>query len=50
VLGKELEPKLPGTFRAGDVRHCFAEVTLARETLGFEPEVPFEDGLAELAG
>jgi dTDP-L-rhamnose 4-epimerase len=50
VLGKELEPELPGTFRAGDIRHCFADVTLARETLGFDAEVPFEDGLAELAG
>jgi dTDP-L-rhamnose 4-epimerase len=50
VLGKEIEPELPGTFRAGDIRHCFADVTLAREALGFQAEVRFEDGLAELAG
>jgi dTDP-L-rhamnose 4-epimerase len=50
VLGKEIEPELPGTFRAGDVRHCFADVTLAREKLGFEAEVALEDGMAELAG
>jgi dTDP-L-rhamnose 4-epimerase len=49
LLGKEIEPELTGKFRAGDIRHCFADVTLARETLGFEAEVPFEDGLAELA-
>jgi dTDP-L-rhamnose 4-epimerase len=48
-LGKEIEPELPGTYRAGDIRHCFADVTLARELLGFEPEVGLEDGLAELA-
>ena len=38
-----------GKFRAGDIRHCFADVTRAREALGFEAEVPFERGLAELA-
>jgi dTDP-L-rhamnose 4-epimerase len=49
VLGKEVEPEMPGKFRAGDIRHCFADVTLARETLGFEPKVPLEQGLSELA-
>jgi dTDP-L-rhamnose 4-epimerase len=49
VLGKEIEPELPGTFRAGDIRNCFADVTLARELLSFEAEVAFEDGLAERA-
>ena len=42
-------PSCPGKFRAGDIRHCFADVTRAREALGFEAEVPFEQGLAELA-
>ena len=41
--------RVPGKFRAGDIRHCFADVTRAREALGFEAEVPFEQGLAELA-
>ncbi|HEX3267624.1 MAG TPA: NAD-dependent epimerase/dehydratase family protein [Gaiellaceae bacterium] len=50
VLGKEIEPELPGTFRAGDIRHCFADVTLAREELGFEAEIALEDGMASLAG
>ena len=49
VLGKEIEPELTGKFRAGDIRHCFADVTLARDTLGFEAEVALEDGMAELA-
>ncbi|MGB2876054.1 MAG: NAD-dependent epimerase/dehydratase family protein, partial [Gaiellaceae bacterium] len=49
LLGKDLEPDVPGTFRAGDIRHCFADVSLARELLGLEAEVAFEDGLAELA-
>ncbi len=49
LLGKEIEPELPGTFRAGDIRHCFADVTRAREALGFEAGVALDDGLAELA-
>ena len=48
LLGKQLEPDVPGKFRAGDIRHCFADVSRAREALGFEAEVPFEQGLAEL--
>jgi dTDP-L-rhamnose 4-epimerase len=50
VLGQEIEPELTGKFRAGDIRHCFADATLARETLGFEAEVALDDGMAELAG
>jgi dTDP-L-rhamnose 4-epimerase len=49
VLGKEIEPELTGKFRAGDIRHCFADATLARDTLGFEAEVALDDGMAELA-
>jgi len=50
LLDRQIEPELPGKFRAGDIRHCFADVSRAREALGFEAEVPFEQGLAELAG
>jgi dTDP-L-rhamnose 4-epimerase len=49
VLGKELEPEVTGEFRVGDIRHCFADIALARATLGFEPQVALEDGIAELA-
>jgi dTDP-L-rhamnose 4-epimerase len=49
TLGSELEPKLPGEFRAGDIRHCFADLNRARERLGFEARVSLEQGLPELA-
>src|SRR5438034_1308540 len=49
LLEKDIEPELPGTSRAGDIRHCFAHVSRARELLGFEAQVALEDGLAELA-
>ena len=48
VLDKPIEPELPGSFRAGDIRHCFADVTRAREALGFEAEVELETGMTEL--
>ena len=32
--------------RAGDVRASWADITVAREALGWDPVVPFEDGMA----
>jgi dTDP-L-rhamnose 4-epimerase len=49
VLGVDLEPELTGRFRAGDIRHCFADITLARDLLGYAPSVELEQGIAELA-
>jgi dTDP-L-rhamnose 4-epimerase len=49
VLGKAIEPEITGEYRVGDVRHCFPDIGLARELLGYEPEVTLEDGLGELA-
>ncbi len=50
-LGRaHLEPEITGDYRVGDIRHCFADITRARERLGYEPLVGFEHGLDELAG
>lgn len=46
----ELTPHVTGQFRAGDIRHCFADIARARKVFGFAPQVTFEDGIAELAG
>jgi dTDP-L-rhamnose 4-epimerase len=35
-------------FRAGDIRHCFADITRIRALLGYEPKHRFEDGMPEL--
>ena len=35
-------------YRAGDIRHCYAETQLANELLGFRAEIPFEAGMQEL--
>jgi dTDP-L-rhamnose 4-epimerase len=42
-------PSLTGQHRAGDVRHCFADITRARELLGYAPRVSLAAGLAEVA-
>jgi dTDP-L-rhamnose 4-epimerase len=50
TLGRaELAPEITGRYRTGDVRHCFADIGRARELLGFEPRVAFDEGLKELA-
>jgi dTDP-L-rhamnose 4-epimerase len=49
ALGSDLQPALTGEHRAGDIRHCFAEVTRAREVLGFEARRELRDGIPELA-
>ena len=41
-------PTITGQFRLGDVRHCTADLSRARQLLGFEPRVTWEAGLAEL--
>lgn len=44
LLGSPLEPTY-GEPRAGDVRDSQADIGKARRLLGYEPVVPFEDGL-----
>jgi dTDP-L-rhamnose 4-epimerase len=47
-LGKEIEPEVVEQYRAGDIRHCYADTRLAEELLGFRAEIPFESGMADL--
>lgn len=57
VTGKQIEPKYAPP-RKGDVKHSLADIGLARELIGYEVLVPFEEGIrrtvewyrAELAG
>ncbi|HEY0784334.1 MAG TPA: NAD-dependent epimerase/dehydratase family protein [Acidobacteriaceae bacterium] len=48
-LGAEFEPVITHKYRAGDIRHCYADLTRARELLGYEPRVTHEAGFLELA-
>jgi dTDP-L-rhamnose 4-epimerase len=48
ALAPSIEPTVSGQFRAGDIRHCYADISKARAELGFEPKVRFEDGVPDL--
>lgn len=45
VSGCALEPEFAPP-RPGDVKHSFADISLARRVLGYEPRVDFETGIA----
>jgi len=47
-LSVDLGPQIVGRYREGDVRHCFADISLARDALGFEPKVTLKEGIPEL--
>ncbi|MHB9028922.1 MAG: NAD-dependent epimerase/dehydratase family protein, partial [Candidatus Latescibacterota bacterium] len=50
VLQKDsLEPVVTGQYRMGDIRHCFADIGLAGDVIGYRPQVKLSDGMAELA-
>jgi dTDP-L-rhamnose 4-epimerase len=49
LAGREdLQPRVTGQFRRGDVRHCTADIARARRALGFAPRIGWEQGLHEL--
>ncbi|MFN0074632.1 MAG: NAD-dependent epimerase/dehydratase family protein [Chloroflexota bacterium] len=48
AMGLSIEPEITGQFRAGDIRHCYADITKIQSALGFIPRVRFEDGVREL--
>jgi dTDP-L-rhamnose 4-epimerase len=47
-LGVDLEPEVTGKYRAGDIRHCWADPTKAAALLDFSAEVSLKDGVSEL--
>ena len=36
---------ISGKYRVGDIRHCFADISLAEALLGYRPRVEFSDGM-----
>jgi dTDP-L-rhamnose 4-epimerase len=49
ALGTSVAPDVCGKYRVGDIRHCFADISLARQVLGYEPRVTLEEGIVQLA-
>ena len=52
LLAEQLDfvepPNIVNRYRAGDIRHCYADITRIREEIGYEPSVSVEDGVREL--
>jgi len=48
ALNCDLSPELTGKYRAGDVRHCFADISAATARLGYRPRVSFAQGVNRL--
>jgi dTDP-L-rhamnose 4-epimerase len=46
---EEIAPEITGCYRMGDIRNCFADISLARAVLGYSPVVNLDQGLRELA-
>lgn len=44
ALGKDVEPKF-GPDRAGDIKHSNADISKAKELLGYAPDYSFADGI-----
>ena len=48
ALGVSIAPEVVQRFRAGDIRHCYADISKIRQRLGFQPAKPLREGIADL--
>lgn len=48
ALGSTIPAEITGKYRAGDIRHCFADISAAARLLGYKPRVRFAEGIREL--
>ena len=44
----KIKPEITNKYRAGDIRHCYADISKIKSKLGFEPKILFEEGMREL--
>src|SRR3569833_1922297 len=49
AMDLDIYPLITGQYRKGDIRNCFADITLAGELLDYRPRVTLEDGVRQLA-
>jgi dTDP-L-rhamnose 4-epimerase len=47
-IGADISPELNARYRAGDIRHCFADISRAERLLGYSPKMAFEEGMGAL--
>lgn len=48
ALETDIAPEITEKHRAGDIRHCFGDISAARRLLGYQPRVRFVDGVKDL--
>jgi dTDP-L-rhamnose 4-epimerase len=48
ALGTHIPYELTGKYRAGDIRHCFADISRAQILLGYRPRFTFREGVKDL--
>ena len=47
--GIDVPVTVSGNYRLGDIRHNFADISLAKNILGYEPKWTFEQGIEEFS-
>ena len=47
--GIEVPLKVTGNYRLGDIRHNYADISLAKQILGFQPKWSFDQGIKQFA-
>ncbi len=50
TLNLDIQPTLLQEARAGDIRHCFADITKANKILGYAPKFTIDESIKELVG
>jgi dTDP-L-rhamnose 4-epimerase len=48
TLGVEASAEITGKYRAGDIRHCFGDISLAHRLLGYSPRHQLQSAVGEL--
>src|SRR5215467_6416636 len=48
ALGISVPAELTGKYRAGDIRHCFADISSAQKLLEYKPGFSFQKGVKDL--
>jgi nucleoside-diphosphate-sugar epimerase len=49
ALGQRILPEVTGTYRVGDARQCFADISREQELLDYAPTVDLASGIEQLA-
>lgn len=50
LLKKKISPKIDGSYRKNDIRHCYADNKKAKKLLSWKPKVTLKQGFTELIG